>query len=49
MGIGRRGMEGLFILSELRLEFDDRETPDAYDLRFCSGVARAEDGVMLFV
>lgn len=47
-GLVRRGMDdGGPTLSELRLELDERETPEAYDFRFCSGVARADDGVML--
>lgn len=46
-GLARIGMAELLIFSELRLELDDREMPDAYDLRFCSGVSRADDGVML--
>lgn len=44
---GRKGSVALFIFNELKLELEDSEIPEAYDLRFCSGVARAEDGVML--
>lgn len=39
----------MLTLSEFRLELDDNETPEVYDLRFCSGVARADDGVMLLM
>lgn len=46
-GLARIGMAELPIFSELRLELDDSDIPDAYDLRFCSGVARADEGVML--
>lgn len=47
-GLVRRGIEeGGPTLSEFKLELDESETPEAYDLRFCSGVARAEEGVML--
>ena len=37
------------VRKELMLEFDDSEMPEAYDLRFCSGVARADDGVTLLL
>jgi len=40
-------MDALLTLSEFKLELDDNETPEVYDLRFSSGVARAEEGVML--
>jgi hypothetical protein len=43
----RMGIEDPPTLSEFKLEFDDSEMPEAYDLRFCSGVARADDGVTL--
>ena len=47
-GLVRRGIEeGGPTLSEFKLELDESEMPEAYDLRFCSGVARAEEGVML--
>ena len=32
---------------EFTLEFDESEMPEAYDLRFGSGVARADEGVAL--
>jgi hypothetical protein len=46
-GLARRGIEEVPTLSEFKLEFDESETPEAYDLRFNSGVPRADDGVML--
>jgi hypothetical protein len=47
-GLARKGIdEGGPTLSEFKLELDESEMPEAYDLRFCSGVARAEEGVML--
>jgi hypothetical protein len=60
LGVGRREpdkagfprfkMEEVAILKEFKLEFDDRDTPEAYDLRLpCSGVSRADDGVTLFL
>ena len=44
----RIGMAEPPIFREFRLEFDESEIPEAYDLRFGSGVARADDGVALF-
>jgi hypothetical protein len=35
------------IFKEFRLELEESEMPEAYDLRFCSGVARADEGVTL--
>lgn len=56
-GVGRRELDKVgFVRSgiaepptfkEFRLEFEESEMPDAYDLRFCSGVARADEGVTL--
>lgn len=46
-GLDRIGMAEFATLSEFRLEFDDSDMPEVYDLRFCSGVARADDGVIL--
>ena len=46
-GLTRRGIEDGPTFSEFKLELDESETPEAYDLRFCSGVARADEGVML--
>lgn len=34
--------------NEFKLELEDTDMPDAKDFLFCSGVAQAEDGVMLF-
>jgi hypothetical protein len=45
-GLARRGIEEVPTFSEFKLEFDESEMPEAYDLRFCSGVARADEGVM---
>jgi hypothetical protein len=45
-GLPRRGIEEVPTFSEFKLEFDESEMPEAYDLRFSSGVARADDGVM---
>ena len=45
----RRGIEEPPTFKELMLEVEDKEMPEAYDLRFCSGVARAEEGVSLFL
>lgn len=45
----RRGIEEPPTFRELMLEVEDKEMPEAYDLRFCSGVARAEEGVSLFL
>ena len=44
--MARRGIEELPTFSEFKLEFDEPEMTEAYDLRFCSGVARADEGVM---
>jgi hypothetical protein len=46
-GFVRMGMEEPPTFKEFRLEFEESEIPEAYDLRFCSGVARADDGVTL--
>jgi len=43
----RIGMAEPPIFREFRLEFDESEIPEAYDLRFGSGVTRADDGVAL--
>lgn len=45
----RSGIEEPPTFKELMLDVDDKEMPEAYDLRFCSGVARAEEGVSLFL
>lgn len=49
VGLVRSGIEEPPTFKELMLEVEDKEMPEAYDLRFCSGVARAEDGVSLFL
>lgn len=46
--LGRKGALAFPTFSEFKLELDDIEMPEAYDFR-CSGVARAEEGVMLWV
>lgn len=49
---GFRGCSVVFpTLKELRLEFEEMEIAEAYDLRFgfWSGVALADDGVTLFL
>jgi hypothetical protein len=46
-GLARVGIAEPPIFREFRLEFEESEIPEAYDLRFCSGVARADDGVTL--
>lgn len=45
-GLARIGALAFPTLSEFKLELDEMEMPEAYDFR-CSGVARAEEGVML--
>lgn len=45
-GFARKGIEEVPTFSEFKLELDESEMPEAYDLRFCSGVARAEEGVI---
>ena len=49
VGLVRSGIEEPPTFKELMLDVEDKEMPEAYDLRFCSGVARAEDGVSLFL
>lgn len=46
-GLVRKGIDEGPTFSEFKLELDESDIPEAYDLRFCSGVARADDGVML--
>jgi hypothetical protein len=46
-GLVRVGMPEPLTFRELRLELDESEIPEAYDLRFGSGVTRADDGVTL--
>jgi hypothetical protein len=46
-GFARIGMAEPPIFKEFRLELEESEMPEAYDLRFCSGVARADEGVTL--
>ena len=48
-GLDRIGPLDWASFSEFKLEFDDSDMPDVYDLRFCSGVSRADDGVMLLL
>jgi hypothetical protein len=47
-GLVRIGIPEPPTFREFRLELEESEIPEAYDLRFCSGVARADDGVTLF-
>jgi hypothetical protein len=46
-GVDRMGIAEPLGFREFTLELDERDMPEAYDLRFCSGVARADDGVTL--
>lgn len=46
-GLARVGMAEPPLVKEFRLEFEESDIPEAYDLRFCSGVARADEGVTL--
>jgi hypothetical protein len=46
-GIVRIGMAEPPTFKEFILEFDESEIPEAYDLRFGSGLARADEGVTL--
>ena len=49
VGLVRNGIEEPPNFKELMLEVEDKEMPEAYDLRFSAGDARAEDGVSLFL
>jgi len=46
-GLARVGMAEPPLVKEFRLEFEESDIPEAYDLGFCSGVARADEGVTL--